>query len=67
MAHRLKTLRESKHCALRKHTPEPVFDMHKSIMGYRQCLLRGLENVKGEWNPVAMSWNIKRIFRLQVV
>jgi Transposase DDE domain len=40
--------------ALRKQTPEPVFGIIKSVMGYRQCLLRGLESVKGEWNLVTM-------------
>jgi hypothetical protein len=34
-------------------------------MGYRQCLLRGIESVKGEWNLVSLSWNIKRMFALQ--
>jgi transposase len=65
MAHRLKTPRGKKLYALRKQTPEPVFGIIKSVMGYRQCLLRGLENVKGEWNLVTMSWNIKRMFAMQ--
>ncbi|MEK7784904.1 MAG: transposase, partial [Chloroflexota bacterium] len=65
MAHRLKTPAGRKLYALRKQTPEPVFGIIKSAMGYRQCLLRGLENVKGEWNLVTMSWNIKRMFALQ--
>jgi transposase len=65
MAHRLKTPRGRKLYALRKQTPEPVFGIIKSVMGYRQCLLRGLENVKGEWNLVSMSWNIKRMFAMQ--
>jgi len=65
MAHRLKTPRGRELYALRKQTPEPVFGIIKSVMGYRQCLLRGLENVKGEWNLVTMSWNIKRMFALQ--
>ncbi len=65
MAHRLKTPRGRQLYALRKQTPEPVFGIIKSVMGYRQCLLRGLENVKGEWNLVTMSWNIKRMFALQ--
>jgi transposase len=65
MAHRLKTPRGKKLYGLRKQTPEPVFGIIKSVMGYRQCLLRGLESVKGEWNLVAMSWNIKRMFALQ--
>ena len=65
MAHRLKTPRGRKLYALRKQTPEPVFGIIKSVMGYRQCLLRGLENVSGEWNLVTMSWNIKRMFAMQ--
>ncbi len=65
MAHQLKTPRGRKLYALRKQTPEPVFGIIKSVMGYRQCLLRGLESVKGEWNLVTMSWNIKRMFALQ--
>lgn len=64
MAHRLKTPRGRKLYALRKQTPEPVFGIIKSVMGYRQCLLRGLQSVKGEWNLVALSWNIKRMFAL---
>jgi transposase len=65
MAHRLKTPRGRRLYALRKQTPEPVFGIIKSVMGYRQCLLRGLQSVKGEWNLVALSWNIKRLFALQ--
>jgi hypothetical protein len=42
-----------------------VFGIIKSAMGFRQFLLRGLANVKGEWNLVTMSWNIKRMFVLQ--
>ena len=29
---------------LRKHTPEPVFGIIKSALGFRQFLLRGLDN-----------------------
>lgn len=65
MAHRLKTPAGRKLYALRKQTPEPVFGIIKSVMGYRQTLLRGLQNVQGEWNLVTMSWNIKRMFALQ--
>jgi transposase len=65
MAYRLKTPRGKRLYGLRKQTPEPVFGIIKSVMGYRQSLLRGLENVKGEWNLVTMSWNIRRIFAMQ--
>jgi hypothetical protein len=65
MAHRLKTPQGRKLYALRKQTPESVFRIIKSVMGYRQCLLRGLQNVRGEWNLVTISWNIKRMFAMQ--
>ncbi len=65
MAHRLKTPAGRKLYALRKQTPEPVFGIIKSTMGFRQFLLRGMRNVQGEWNLVTMSWNIKRMFALQ--
>lgn len=65
MAHRLKTRRGKKLYALRKQTPEPVFGIIKSVMGFRQFLLRGFENAKGEWNLVTMSWNIRRMFALR--
>ena len=64
MAHRLQTPEGKKLYALRKHTPEPVFGIIKSVMGFRQFLLRGLENVRGEWNLVTMAWNMKRMFAL---
>lgn len=64
MAHRLKTQQGKKLYALRKQTPEPVFGIIKSVMGFRQFLLRGFENTKGEWNLVTMSWNIRRMFAL---
>jgi transposase len=67
MVHRLKTPAGRKLYALRKHTPEPVFGIIKSALGFRQFSLRGLKNVKGEWNLVTMSWNIKRMFALQPV
>ena len=65
MAHRLKTPEGRKLYALRKQTPEPVFGIIKSAMGFRQFLLRGLKNVQGEWDLVTMAWNIKRMFALQ--
>ncbi|MGA8261241.1 MAG: IS1182 family transposase [Arenicellales bacterium] len=64
MAHRLKTPEGKALYALRKQTPEPVFGIIKSVMGFDQFLLRGFDNVKGEWNLVAMSWNIRRMFAL---
>ena len=64
MAHRLKTPEGKKLYALRKQTPEPVFGISKSVLGFRQFLLRGLDNVRGEWNLVTMAYNMKRLFAL---
>jgi transposase len=64
MAHRLKTPEGRTLYALRKHTPEPVFGIIKSVLGFRQFLLRGLDNVRGEWNLVTMAYNVKRLFTL---
>jgi transposase len=64
MRHRLATPEGKKLYGLRKQTPEPVFGIIKSVMGFRQFLLRGLDKVKGEWSLVTMAWNIKRMFAL---
>jgi transposase len=61
MKHRLKTLQGRKLYGLRKQTVEPVFGIIKSVMGFRQFLLRGLAPVRGEWSLVTMAWNIKRM------
>jgi hypothetical protein len=60
MAYRLRTPQGRKLYALRKQTPEPVFGIIKSVMGFHQFLLRGLGNVRGEWSLVTMAWNLKR-------
>jgi len=65
MAYRFQTPEGKKLYALRKHTPEPVFGIIKSVLGFRQFLLRGLDKVKGEWNLVTMAWNLKRMFVLK--
>jgi transposase len=64
MAHRLRTPEGKKLYALRKQTPEPVFGVIKSALGFRQFSLRGVEKVRGEWTLVTMAWNLKRMFGL---
>ncbi len=64
MDHYLKTPEGKKRYALRKQTPEPVFGIIKSVLGFRQFLLRGLDQVRGEWNLMTMAWNLKRMFVL---
>ena len=64
MAHRLATPQGKALYRLRKQVPEPVFGIIKSVLGFRQFLLRGIETVRGEWSLVTMSWNLKRMFTL---
>jgi len=61
MAHRLKTKAGRAGYALRKQTVEPVFGIIKSVMGFRQFLLRGLAGARGEWSLVCLAWNVKRM------
>ena len=61
MKHRLKTKEGKALYAQRKCTVEPVFGVIKSVMGFRQFLLRGIENVRGEWDLVSIAWNLKRL------
>jgi hypothetical protein len=67
MKHKLKTRAGRAAYALRKQTVEPVFGIIKSVMGFRQFLLRGLDNVQNEWTLVCLAWNLKRmaVLRLQ--
>jgi transposase len=64
MRHRLQTKEGKARYALRKQTPEPVFGIIKSVLGFRQFMLRGLDKVRGEWRLVTMAWNLKRMFAL---
>jgi transposase/IS5 family transposase len=61
MKHALKTRAGRAAYALRKQTVEPVFGIIKSVMGFRQFLLRGLDNVRNEWTLVCLAWNLKRM------
>lgn len=65
MKHRLATPEGRAIYALRKCTVEPVFGIIKSVMGFRQFHLRGLNGVSGEWTLVSMAWNVKRLFNLK--
>ena len=64
MRHLLLTMAGRALYAKRKCTVEPVFGIIKAILGFRQFSLRGLKNVNGEFNLVALAWNLKRMFVL---
>jgi len=64
MAYRLKTSEGKSRYKLRKETVEPVFGIIKSVMGFRQFLLRGTEKVNLEWDLVTLSYNFKKLHKL---
>ena len=61
MARRLRGKRGKKKYALRKTIVEPVFGWVKSVLGFRQFLLRGVENVHAEWRLVCTAVNLFRL------
>jgi transposase len=65
MKHRLKTAEGKARYKLRQQTVEPVFGIIKSVMGFRQFLLRGLEKVELEWQLVCLAYNLKRLHIMQ--
>jgi transposase len=48
--------------AARKCVVEPVFGQIKQARGFRQFLLRGKENVKGEWALLCLTHNVLRLY-----
>lgn len=49
---------------MRKQTVEPVLGIMKSVMGMRQFLMRGLDDVRREWTLACLVWNLKRMDKL---
>ena len=64
MKHRLKTAEGRAKYKLRQQTVEPVFGIIKSVLGFRQFLLRGLKKVELEWQLVCLAYNLKRLHRM---
>jgi transposase len=50
----------------RKETVEPVFGQIESVRGFRQFLLRGLDNMKGEWQLICLTHNLLKLHRLRL-
>ena len=51
--------------ALRKITVETVYGNLKQNLGFREFLLRGLDNVKIEMNIACIAHNLQKIWRLR--
>ncbi len=64
MRHRLQSSAGKQLYKLRQQTVEPVFGIIKSVLGFRQFLLRGTAKVATEWTLVCLAYNLKRLHRL---
>jgi transposase len=49
--------------ARRKVIVEPVFGQIKEARGFRRFLLRGLDNIRGEWHLVCVTHNLLKLWR----
>lgn len=67
MAYRLKTAKGRTMYKKRKETIEPAYGIIKSVLGFRQFLLRGLEKVAIEWDLVMLAYNCKRLHKLSLL
>lgn len=65
MKHRLQTKEGKEIYSKRKSTVEPVFGIIKHVIGFRQFMLRGFENAKGEWNLICLAYNLKRLHTIR--
>lgn len=64
MRYRLRSAAGRAKYKLRQQTVEPVFGIIKSVLGFRQFLLRGLAKVQLEWQLICLAYNLKRLHRL---
>ena len=64
MARKLHTKAGAAVYASRKAIVEPVIGQIKQARGFRQFLLRGFENVQGEWSLVCTTHNMLKLYRL---
>jgi transposase len=63
MRRTLQTTRGRRLYAQRKAIVEPVFGQIKQGRGFRQFLLRGLRQVRGEWALICTTHNILKLWR----
>jgi hypothetical protein len=63
MWHKLGSIAGREVFSKRKVIVEPVFAQLKHIRGFRQFLLRGLQQVEAEWLMICMTHNLLKMFR----
>src|ERR687890_1354658 len=64
MAARLKRAGRRSRYRLRKQVVEPVFGQMKQARGFRQFLLRGLDQVRGEWAMICTVHNLLKLAKI---
>lgn len=62
MRRRLRTQHGRRRYARRKAIVEPVFGQIKQGRGYRQFLLRGMRQVRGEWALICTTHNVLKLW-----
>jgi hypothetical protein len=62
MRRTLRTQRGRRRYARRKAIVEPVFGQIKQGRGYRQFLLRGMRQVRGEWALICTTHNVRKLW-----
>lgn len=63
MWHKLRSKAGREVFSKRKVIVEPVFAQVKHVRGFRQFLLRGLQQVEAEWLLVCLTHNLLKLFR----
>jgi hypothetical protein len=64
MATKLRRAGRRSRYRLRKQIVEPVFGQIKHARGFRQFLLRGLQNVKAEWALICTAHNLLKLAKV---
>ena len=65
MAEQLKRAGRRSRYRLRKQVVEPVFGQMKQARGFRQFLLRGLDQVRAEWAMICTTHNLLKLAKSQ--
>ena len=63
MARKLRTKKGRETYAKRKGMIEPIFGQIKQARGFRQFLLRGMDQMRGEWRLICMTHNLLKLFQ----
>ena len=63
MQRKLRTVKGRSTYSKRKQIVEPVFGQIKEARGLRRFLVRGIENVRAEWELICLTHNLLKLYR----